>query len=484
MPVGWLPPTTDERLAWVCAALFSVSVAVSAASSPASLLLAGGILIAGALAAVAFVQPRWVLLLQLALVIGYLPDVFGPRSGLPVTEYTLVLLLSVAVLFRWLLGRERPARVSEAALFAALLAAMVLSAAAATDRSASLADLKQLIASAALVLLMVGLLDQPHWLRRAMWAVVVSAAGLAAIAVFQQLTKTYDVDYFGLSTILEDRTLRRSAGPHDANYFGAALVMGAALALYLFLAARRAFERAAALGALAACLAAAFFTYSRGAVVALAVSLVAAAALRRVRPWIPLAGAVLLIGLAAVALPSDVKTRFRSVFAPVGTEISYMSDESLANRFAENLVAVQMFRDRPLLGVGPENYPVHYFEYAQQLGLDTRVVASFESGQRPHNLYLETLAELGVVGAAALLSIVWLAVSGAWRARARLPTREGLLAEGVFVALIGFLAASLFLHLSYPRYLWVPVGLALVAGRLAEKRVTEPASSPLAAPAA
>jgi O-antigen ligase len=127
-----------------------------------------------------------------------------------------------------------------------------------------------------------------------------------------------------------------------------------------------------------------------------------------------------------------------------------------------------MFRDHPILGVGTGNYPLHYLDYSQQIGLDQRV-----QQRQPHSLYLEALAETGIIGATALLVVLWLALRGAWRARQRLADRDGVLAEGVFVALLSFLVAALFLHSTYPRYLWIFAGLAFVAGQLAREPVRD-----------
>jgi hypothetical protein len=71
--------------------------------------------------------------------------------------------------------------------------------------------------------------------------------------------------------------------------------------------------------------------------------------------------------------------------------------------------ALDISRDRPLLGIGPDNYRL---TYGPRLGLaawDTRVHAN--------NTYLEVLTGMGLVGAAAL---VWLMVAGARSTVARL----------------------------------------------------------------
>ena len=53
-----------------------------------------------------------------------------------------------------------------------------------------------------------------------------------------------------------------------------------------------------------------------------------------------------------------------------------------------------------------------------------------------------------------------MALRGAWRARRVFTGRDRLLAEGVFVALVGYSINGVFLHPSgYTRYLWLGAGL-------------------------
>ena len=81
-----------------------------------------------------------------------------------------------------------------------------------------------------------------------------------------------------------------------------------------------------------------------------------------------------------------------------------------------------------------------------------------------HSLYLETLAERGLVGAgvfAALVGTALAAVVGAWR---RL-NRHGLRSEAMLVAaygsgILGYLTAAIFLHDGYFRYFWMALALA------------------------
>ena len=83
-----------------------------------------------------------------------------------------------------------------------------------------------------------------------------------------------------------------------------------------------------------------------------------------------------------------------------------------------------------------------------------------------HDLYLESLAETGIVGSVPFFSLLAFALVEAWRGRRGKRDRLSLLSEGAFVALVSFLITAVTLHSGYPRYLWMFVGLALAAGRV------------------
>jgi O-antigen ligase len=92
--------------------------------------------------------------------------------------------------------------------------------------------------------------------------------------------------------------------------------------------------------------------------------------------------------------------------------------------------ALRLIQTRPLLGVGPDNFR-HL--YGAQLGLET-----WDERVQANNLYLEVLADVGVLGLAAFLWMV-----GAPLRRARLLIKENALALGVILAIGAFLVHGL-----------------------------------------
>ena len=84
-----------------------------------------------------------------------------------------------------------------------------------------------------------------------------------------------------------------------------------------------------------------------------------------------------------------------------------------------------MWADRPLLGVGPDNFEAHYEQYAQRVGTDQRA-----QERAAHNLYLESLAETRDRRHRAVPGHRVAALAGAWRARRELTGDGAVVAEG------------------------------------------------------
>ena len=226
----------------------------------------------------------------------------------------------------------------------------------ATDRVAATKPLFDLVGYAALVILLIALMDTEQWVRRFAWAVT---SALGAVGAPRRLSTAF--------TVLTTQTsaawpvsnsmagLTRSGGPLSANYFGQALAAGGVLAAYLALAARSRRERAVALVILGADVVALVYTFSRGAIVALIAAALLAATLRRVRPaasrprgrWGPCSSRC-----------SCCPPRSRTGSATLDELASPTSgtDPSLRGRTSENLAALEMWRAHPIEGVGPANF--------------------------------------------------------------------------------------------------------------------------------
>ena len=465
---GW---PIDLRVAslWGVGALVAAGVGYVAGTEPIIVLALFVLLAAGAFVLVSFQQPRWALVVGLFLAWGYVPDVASlyHGNGLPLTG-ALLAFLALPLCISHAVRHERfrvPS--AELGLVIALALAMVVSTVNSADASAGVPRLVLFLKDAPFMLLMLLVLDRTVWLRRAVWAAVIACGGLGALAVFQQVTGTYDLFYFGFATAHFAEGLIRSSGPLSPDAFGWVLVPVTVLALYSGLATEKLSIRILSFSLFGFSFLGLILSFARASLIAICVALVLAALLRRVRP--ATVGLGIAVGAAALVLflPGAAKDRLVQTVAPFREGgVAAASDASVRGRTGENLAAVHMFLNHPYLGVGPGNYPVLYTRYSQTIALDSR-----NEGRHPHNLYLEYFAETGLVGGLLLLGLIVLALRGAWRARRVFTGRDRLFAEGVFVALVGYFVNGIFLHPSaYSRYLWLVLGFGLVCGRLAQSK--------------
>jgi hypothetical protein len=143
--------------------------------------------------------------------------------------------------------------------------------------------------------------------------------------------------------------------------------------------------------------------------------------LPRRAPWIAVAAICAGLGLAVVA---GAKERSTHPLSGGATRLVTLQ----SNRYAYWRVAVRAFRAEPFRGVGAGGWAVDWLRY--------RTID--ESAQDAHSLELQTLAELGLIGAALLIAFL---VGVALAARAAHASAPGL-AAGAIAGSVTYLAHS------------------------------------------
>jgi O-antigen ligase len=138
------------------------------------------------------------------------------------------------------------------------------------------------------------------------------------------------------------------------------------------------------------------------------------------------------------------------------------SDWTGTGRISLWRAAWDMFLDAPLVGHGPHTFVLSYQPYLHNLGLPIppRTIPW------AHNLYLETLAERGIVGFGALTFLLASGVSTAWKLRRAAASEVRLFGAAALASLVGFCFAAVF-ELSFLR-LWVVIVLFVVLGIIAQ----------------
>jgi O-antigen ligase len=258
----------------------------------------------------------------------------------------------------------------------------------------------------------------------------------------------------GSSLTVVGDAARLVGGIGESNELATVLVASVVLALALIASPRTPPPvRVTALVAAPIALAGVIATLSRAGLVALVVALLVGVVVGgRWRAWF--AGALVVGGLSAVI--------FLTAFATPAARERVQSTNS-TGRTDIWTVGSRMVEAHPVRGVGGGNFPVASIHFLLRPGAIERDDFIIETPKVAHNIYLEVLAELGVVGLLLFLTIIGFCVRCAMQA-ARAFKRQGdvhseLLARVLVIAVAGILAADCFASEQYSKQLWLLLAL-------------------------
>lgn len=248
------------------------------------------------------------------------------------------------------------------------------------------------VAGAGLVFLLIALfLDDQRKLRPVLFALALSALVVSVHAIWQ-----YETGQFGSAGFVteggdvEFRISSTFSSPNPlAGFLGITVPLG--VGLYRFWQRRWMKAFASALVSLA--LLATVLTFSRGALVALAA--LPLIYLRDWRAW-PLVG-VALVAIILLA-PSVWQSRVAGLTDTSSTEVATRLD------FWE--AALVDFGEHPVAGSGLDTFAEEYLDQERSARTFLGGSAGLSPPQTAHNLYLNTLAELGLIGGLALAAFV------------------------------------------------------------------------------
>jgi O-antigen ligase len=317
-----------------------------------------------------------------------------------------------------------------------------------------------------------------------LWTLILAGALLGGLSIFQELTHSYDNDYAGFAqvdrldqgggfNVAPEGATQKELRPRLGGPLGSENRYAQILAVVFPLALIRAFRdprRSRRLaGGVAAVLIAGgiFLTFSRGAAVAVGLTILLTLVLRELKLRHVLPALAVLTAVVVLVVP-DYVVRLSTLEGVTALSSSTSSDSTnrpdsaLVGRETENLAALSVFMDHPITGVGPGVYFHDYSrDYANRLGL--RYLASERRG---HSLYLEMAADTGIIGLSAFLVMVGVPIvmllrqARAWREK---DPERAIVASSLLFALLAYLASAMFLHLSYQRFFWAILALASAA---------------------
>jgi O-antigen ligase len=279
----------------------------------------------------------------------------------------------------------------------------------------------------------------------AFWAFIAGSLTSALYGLFT--TQSFDV------------VGRLSGAGTNANDLAAVLV--ASLVLTVALTAwykRSPILRLTAILAGLTCILLTFLTLSRAGLLSLGIVLVLALLVASRQRGKVLALALVLlvsvVGYFSFLAPDSARERVTTVGSGTGrTDVWRLGG--------------RMIEDNPILGVGLANFAetsLHYVNEPGRLNTENRGEALVA-----HNIYLETLAELGVVGLLIFLPVLGAPLVMTLRAARNFADagdhRTEALARALFVAQMAMLSAAFFASIQYNKQLWILLafGPALLA---------------------
>ncbi|MFE0137393.1 O-antigen ligase family protein [Streptomyces sp. NPDC059037] len=243
--------------------------------------------------------------------------------------------------------------------------------------------------------------------RLVVWSLVGLALWQGSLGVYQYVTGT------GASYMGSDIRAVGTFGPSDVMGMATIVSYGVVCALALALGPAALKQRRAAAVCALLLIVPLALSFSRGAWIATAVAcgaqLAFAGARRALRVLAAVtAAAVVLVGGFGIGT-AMLQERITSI-----TQVTDAPDQSVTDRYTMWAAAVDMWRDKPLTGVGLKAFPDHRDSHASvalSSGSDTGGAGAEFRRQpllSPHNMYLLVLSEQGLLGLCALAGS-WLA---------------------------------------------------------------------------
>lgn len=262
------------------------------------------------------------------------------------------------------------------------------------------------------------------------------------------------------------------------NDIGLALLMVVPVMIALSRDTERAWLRRVLQIAAGLSIVAAVFTYSRGALVGLAVVvfLLLLASRRKLAAFVVLVPFALLVANFA---PEKLYKRAESIE-------SFDRDMSSMQRIQAWYVAVNLALSRPLTGGG---FKIQYLPDEEWVSHAPRDFDKWgQQARAAHSIYFQVLGEHGFLGLGLFLAILASCIRTLGRIRKEALARSDLrgiarFAEGLRIGILGYASCGAFLSQAYFDLFWTFVALtAILAREVAERAAKQPALEPNGTP--
>lgn len=394
----------------------------------------------------------------LALLVAgfYFNNYLDKGAGILTVDKAIGALAVAAWLLEWTLGRRDMAAVRQMWPIGGLIVWLIVSMTVVRNQSAAFQTVFRYLLFFVLFFLVIQTVRGDRRRGEVIATVAVAAAAVSGV--------------IGLFAFFTHHVYRASGPILDPNDFGFLLATTVPLAVFRIRWSATRAGRILSVLAAAAIFACILATFSRTALLGLAVAGLWAILTRRLQIRWGLAALVALAaiaGLAYVVQPQIILNAFN--------QKAYVADTNATTRLYYWNIAVKEFASAPVTGVGPGNYQSRFQQFGQVTQQDL-------STQTTHNAYFNILAELGLPGIALFLVYLfmcWKDLRLRFRGDARLDMLQTSLAAGFLVAVFG----ALFLTEQFYPPLWLlpALGISLAIGARGDEPAGEeaPAAQPI-----
>jgi len=336
-------------------------------------------------------------------------------------------------------------------------------------------------------------------LKRVVWVLLISGALVGGLSLYQQVTDTFDNNYGGFAQVagsfgtgeenlqgaIEQSRLMGSVG--EQNRYAQNMLMLVPLGLFQLWIYRSMKMRILAIILTGLIIIGGALAFSRGAAVGFVMMILIFVLFRYIKFYqlaLLILGAYLVLWMFpqySVRL-ATVSTLFTDAASTSSTDALTGADGAIRGRATDILAATQIFLDHPLVGVGPDMVRYYTQDYSRDIGF-----RYLTNNPQAHSLFPGIAAESGILGLICFLLILYIPLRNLVRARKQWlgsHPDQSYLATAFFQVLVSYIMTGLFLHLSYMRFFYLMIALAVVASsfkgadRLAEEKAGETALMP------
>lgn len=408
-------------------------------------------------------RPDLGLSMLLIVIFAQVQRVFAEINGWPGPGRPLVAFVLGIVLLRFFVFNERPMPwIRNSFVFVIYAIFLLVSVVTADNTDLAFTEFQDVIQNMVIASMILFIVQKPTSLKTIIWAIILAGLFMSSVSVFQNITKTYDNNYFGFGGWEYSGYVGRPrmTGPYETpNPYAQVLAVIFILALERGLQEKDIKLKLLGMASAGVCALALIFTDSRGGFLNFVFTIFVFLLFNR--PSINTMIVMFALGMILLRfLPANFTERLFTLTELVNNDGGEIYDESFRGRTSENIAAWRMFLDNPVFGVGLDNYSQYYLDYSRQIGLDNR-----REQRDPASLYLQLLATQGLFGTIAFFGTILYVFIQMFNSYKVMKISgwidEASMTSGLFAALAGYMFMSIYKNSANTNVFWSLVAICL-----------------------